>query len=97
MLPSPERNGCKFAEVNMTSTSVVKADENLQSRRWGIVSLAGMVVAAYIYFNFIDRSPTDDSQGRSGSPSGEVVHPFAAIEGSEDQLPTRKAGLMPGS
>jgi hypothetical protein len=56
-----------------------------------------MVVAAYIYFNFIDRSPTDDSQGRSGSPSGEVVHPFAAIEESEDQLPTRKAGLMPGS
>ena len=78
----------------MTSTSVVKADDNLQGRRWGIVSLAGMVVAAYIYFNFIDRSPTDELEGRSGSPSGEVVHPFA-IEGSEDQLPTRKAGLMP--
>lgn len=78
----------------MTSSSVVKADENLQGRRWGIISLAGMVVASYIYFNFIDRSPTDELEGRSGSPSGEVVQPFG-IEGSENQLPTRKAGLMP--
>lgn len=80
----------------MTSSSVVKADENLQGRRWGIISLAGMVVAAYIYFNFIDGSPTDVLEGRSGSPSGEAVRPFA-IEGSESQLPTRRAGLMPGS
>lgn len=79
----------------MTSSNVVKADDNLQGRRWGIISLAGMVVASYIYFNFIDRSPTEESERRSGSPSGQVQS--IAIEGSDSQPPTRRAGLMPGS
>lgn len=78
----------------MTSSSVVKADDNLQGRRWGIISLAGMVVASYIYFNFIDRSPTDELEGRSGSPSGEVLQPFD-IEELDNELTTHKAGLMP--